>query len=1053
MQSTSSPSDELAAALADASALLGSSPSPSNPAKDMETILKTRLLAYYERLNLDKKPEEIAQLSTLEDLQMLTAREALTVLARVQKVLDLEASAESEAPANQVPSIGTRDLGQLRTLLSLAFKWDAEPLFARVIQAWPVTPHHTGPKIIDLTVDAEDYQRLSSLLLAVFALVFPEGAEGRIAQTLITTTILTRHITDLLLPAISLGWLPQALAASSAMPPLHAARPLVMRLLRLLTPAQAIVALGGILSATSPPPPLHTRKTCSLLLTKQLLRPEGVPGLCEAMFSAEETSSDEVKVEKLEQIAKTLNTVPANMKAQEYYPVILPRVLKLLVNEARTSYRRAAAFTVYRAISPQDPGPEVNQKYASSTILDMLHKPLLEISDTSPEQPKPDQTALAPHEALSALTILLSNTEPSPTFIPRILSPIVSALYSLLYDLDQVKTADPRLKESVTGLLVSWGKIVDEGEGSKILWSIVEGGKDGEWKVNLEGHLRKTKTVDKAPGPSLILPGQDQEEGEEDFDEDLNLFNLYPDPIHFVQLIKQIDRGDIASSLFLKLLEDYRDMKSRSNEDSMKILHKLQIIMQMQNRLSEGTTSNILRKPNQLLMFIFHVLDSANMFIQQDQGPTRVPASSNNLDEDELEEGDSDDEDPDSEVIGPDDELIETAITLLLSILEADETLSARTHPIFNDIFSKLELLALKGSSTLRPLAREARLVITARLADTSGYSKSKKKPKGDGEDAQETYQKALKLLQDPILPVRAHGLLLLRQLVSPDFAKDQEHQSVKKALLPSILSIFLQAVQDEDSYMFLNAVQGLASLVDTYGKEILQGLVKDYSGGLSGLGAGNLTQQDVDVRTRIGEALSSVIKRCGSALGLYVDLLVPPLFATVRASDVPTTLRTSSLSLLADCVDTYPLAMLPYLEDLCQAMVHLLQIESLPLRETEKKKTKSENGDEGQKEQEPSPPPPPTMDSDPTSRNSKFPPLRRAALHFLSLLIRSATKLVYDDTDINSAAAFFSKDVIRRLSLTLGYISVTDQDDVVRVMAREAKENLEGLQRAAFGI
>jgi hypothetical protein len=134
-------------------------------------------------------------------------------------------------------------------------------------------------------------------------------------------------------------------------------------------------------------------------------------------------------------------------------------------------------------------------------------------------------------------------------------------------------------------------------------------------------------------------------------------------------------------------------------------------------------------------------------------------------------------------------------------------------------------------------------------------------------DDSQEVYQKALKLLQDPILPVRAHGLLLLRQLVSPAFGK--AHQ-VNKVLAPSILSVFLQSVQDEDSYIFLNAVQGLAALVDIFGKEILQGLTRDYAGGLTGLGAGNLTQTDLDIRTRIGEAMSLVIKRCGSALGIY---------------------------------------------------------------------------------------------------------------------------------------------------------------------------------------
>lgn len=91
--------------------------------------------------------------------------------------------------------------------------------------------------------------------------------------------------------------------------------------------------------------------------------------------------------------------------------------------------------------------------------------------------------------------------------------------------------------------------------------------------------------------------------------------------------------------------------------------------MQMQKRLSEGTTSNILQKPDHLLSFIFHVLDAASMTLQADTdaGPPRRPHS---LVEDTLEDADSDDEAPDSEVIGPDDELIETAITLLLSILE-----------------------------------------------------------------------------------------------------------------------------------------------------------------------------------------------------------------------------------------------------------------------------------------------------------------------------------------------------------------------------------------------
>jgi hypothetical protein len=68
--------------------------------------------------------------------------------------------------------------------------------------------------------------------------------------------------------------------------------------------------------------------------------------------------------------------------------------------------------------------------------------------------------------------------------------------------------------------------------------------------------------------PALMMPGVLKDGNEDDLD--LNIFDFFPDPVHFVELLKQLDRGDIASSIFIKLLEDYRDMKARSNEDSIK---------------------------------------------------------------------------------------------------------------------------------------------------------------------------------------------------------------------------------------------------------------------------------------------------------------------------------------------------------------------------------------------------------------------------------------------------------------------------------------------------
>jgi hypothetical protein len=404
--------------------------------------------------------------------------------------------------------------------------------------------------------------------------------------------------------------------------------------------------------------------------------------------------------------------------------------------------------------------------------------------------------------------------------------------------------------------------------------------------------------------------------------------------------------------------------------------------------------------------------------------------------------------------------------------------------PILNEIFTLLEGLLNGWSSTIQSLARQARLVMTARLASTSRIGETRT---GDsGETAQDIYQKALRLLQDPILPVRAHGLLLLRQLCGPSKpqAKSNGLLALDPTLAPAILSIFLQATQDDDSYIYMNAVQGLAAMVGSLGKEVLKGLIDEYAGGLDGLGASVVTQRDIDVRTRIGEALSVVIKRCGSALGIHskilspnlnlllikssANILVPPLFKVVRTSMVPTTLRTSALSLLADCVNTYAFAILPYTEDLAVAMVDLIQIESVPNQQA--KKTKEKVEDDMNKEDVGIKPSPETtgdstktdanigveknlvtMDASPTSTNPKFPPLRRAALHFIGLLVKEAVQHSYESPVQKNL--FLSNHVISRATVTLGYIASTDEDDVVRVMAREVKQGLDDLRQAQLGL
>lgn len=339
---------------------------------------------------------------------------------------------------------------------------------------------------------------------------------------------------------------------------------------------------------------------------------------------------------------------------------------------------------------------------------------------------------------------------------------------------------------------------------------------------------------------------------------------------------------------------------------SSRTLFYLRIVMEMVEQLG----STVLSDPQHVLSFASHSIRSAQESAddikvrkrnRSAKPPSQGMASLRIVEDDEDEvPGTAEAREEDSDDEGPDD-LLATALNLLLATLEggpnlafgiqfllnakisANESMTPLNTPLLQVMSSDLEPLTLHSSPTIRPLAREARLVLTARNASTSTSQSTGVTASDDPKKAaNETYQQALKLLQDPILPVRAHGLVLLRQLIVP--AKGKPAPPLDPALVPAILSIFLQSVQEDDSYIFLNAVQGLVVMVDRLGRDIMKGLMDVYAGGLlDGRPNSGMGKAELDKRVRVGEALNQSIPRCGDALGLYGT---DPAIGNLRAAD-----------------------------------------------------------------------------------------------------------------------------------------------------------------------
>lgn len=157
--------------------------------------------------------------------------------------------------------------------------------------------------------------------------------------------------------------------------------------------------------------------------------------------------------------------------------------MALLSYGVPATYRRAASFSISRMLDSQF----LHRPLVSSLVSPIIHHPICSKVDLP--QGNQDPSAATPTTALSMLTILLLNTDPSPAFITDVLSPVVAPLYALIFHLDTTKASDPVLKESVKALLATWGRLVEMQDGVNTLWSIIQSERI-YWEVDISGNIR-----------------------------------------------------------------------------------------------------------------------------------------------------------------------------------------------------------------------------------------------------------------------------------------------------------------------------------------------------------------------------------------------------------------------------------------------------------------------------------------------------------------------------------------------------------------------------------
>jgi len=150
-------------------------------------------------------------------------------------------------------------------------------------------------------------------------------------------------------------------------------------------------------------------------------------------------------------------------------------------------YRRAAAFSISRLLAEESK----DREEILNILLPQIHQPFLQVTGLPPQDDISEQKQLTATDCISTLQTILINTDPSPALLSTVLTPIASALYTILGSLDSKKTTDPALKETIKGLLGTWSRVVSAREVEEVCWGVIEG-EGGYWKVDIVGEVIQT---------------------------------------------------------------------------------------------------------------------------------------------------------------------------------------------------------------------------------------------------------------------------------------------------------------------------------------------------------------------------------------------------------------------------------------------------------------------------------------------------------------------------------------------------------------------------------
>ncbi|KAJ2074997.1 hypothetical protein GGI03_001312 [Coemansia sp. RSA 2337] len=217
-------------------------------------------------------------------------------------------------------------------------------------------------------------------------------------------------------------------------------------------------------------------------------------------------------------------------------------------------------------------------------------------------------------------------------------------------------------------------------------------------------------------------------------------------------------------------------------------------------------------------------------------------------------------------------------------------------------------------------MASEIKLQVALVLAlngETSGHEQSV--TTDTSEDAEVVrFNAAVRDVRDDLVPVQAHGIIELRNMV---LSKSSALNNTDR--MDAAIAIFTDMVKSPDSYIYLNAIRGLSSLADIHGRRFVPVLAEMYT-----------ASEPLEEYLRIGEALLQSVQRAGPMLADYSSDVVPRLLAAIQPTanislidenSEPVVRMHSALSILSAVAQACPLALQRWIAEITSTLEGIL--------------------------------------------------------------------------------------------------------------------------------